>query len=71
MRGFQNLLKKNLSIKSLIIENFNSKLKNDIPDNFDICISMISLILNPYNKEIPYFENVKKNFFEKLYSIFN
>ena len=71
MRGFQNLLKKNLSIKSLIIENFNSKLKTDIPDNFDICISMISLIVNRYNKEIPYFENVKKNFFEKLYSIFN
>ena len=71
IRGFQNLLKKNLSIKSLIIENFNSKLKTDIPDNFDICISMISLIVNPYNKEIPYFEKVKKNFFEKLYSLFN
>jgi len=71
IRGFQNLLKKKLSIKSLIIENFNSKLKNDIPDNFDICISMISLIVNLYNKEIPYFENNKKNFFEKLYSIFN
>ena len=71
IRGFQNLLKKNLSIKSLIIENFNSSLKNDMPDNFDICISMIGLIVNLYNKEIPYFENEKKNFFEKLYSIFN
>ena len=71
IRGFQNLLKKNLCTKSLIIENFNSKLKTGIPDNFDICISMISLIVNPYNKEIPYFENVKKNFFERLYSILN
>ena len=42
-----------------------------MPDNFDICISMIGLIVNLYNKEIPYFENEKKNFFEKLYSIFN
>ena len=71
IRGFQNLLKKNLSIKSLIIENFNAKLKTDIPDNFDICISMINLIINPFIKEIPFFGNMKKNFFEKLYSIFN
>ena len=71
IKGFQQLLKKNLNVKSLIIENLKSKLKTDISDNFDICIAMISLIVNAYNKEIPYFENVKKNFFEKLYSLFS
>jgi len=69
--GFQNILKEKLHYKSLSIEKFHPKIKNNIPDNFDVCISVINLIINPYNKEIPFFSKKKVSFFEKIYSFLN
>ena len=71
IRGFHDLLKKNLSIKAIIIENINAKLKGNIPSNFDVCLSLIDYITKGYKKEIPEFLNIKKSFFEKLYSFLN
>jgi cell division protein FtsA len=69
--GFLATLKERLDYKSLSIERFNPKIKKDIPDNFDVCISVINLIINPYIKEIPLFSKKKKGFFEKIYSFLN
>jgi len=68
--GFQTILKEKLHCKSLSIEKFQPKIKKNIPDNFDVCISAINLIINRYPKEIPFFSK-KKSFFEKIYSFLN
>ena len=69
--GFQTILKEKLNCKSLSIEKFHPKIKEGISDNFDVCISVINLIINPYPKEIPFFSKKKKSFFEKIYSFLN
>lgn len=69
--GFQSILKKKLHCKSLSIEKFQPKIKKDILDNFDVCISVMNLIINPYSKEIPFFSKKKEGFFEKIYSFLN
>jgi len=69
--GFLVILKEKLDCKSLSIERFNPKIKKDIPDNFDVCVSVINLIIHPYIKEIPLFSKKKKSFFEKIYSFLN
>ena len=69
--GFQTVLKEKLCCKSLSIEKFQPKIKKDILDNFDVCISVINLIINPYSKEIPFFSKKKEGFFEKIYSFLN
>ena len=71
INGFQNVLKEKLHCKSLSIEKFQPKIKKDILDNFDVCISVINLIINPYSKEIPFFSKKKEGFFEKIYSFLN
>ena len=69
--GFQTILKEKLHCKSLSIEKFQPKIKKNIPDNFDVCISVINLIINRYPKEIPFFSKKKEGFFEKIYSFLN
>ena len=69
--GFKTILKEKLHCKSLSIEKFQPKIKKDIPDNFDVCISVINLIINRYPKEIPFFSKKKEGFFEKIYSFLN
>ena len=69
--GFQTILKEKLHCKSLSIEKFQPKIKKDTPDNFDVCISVINLIINRYPKEIPFFSKKKEGFFEKIYSFLN
>ena len=71
IEGFQSILRKKLHCKSLSIEKFQPKIKKDILDNFDVCISVINLIINPYSKEIPFFSKKKEGFFEKIYSFLN
>jgi len=71
INGFQTVLKEKLHCKSLSIEKFQPKIKKDILDNFDVCISVINLIMNPYSKEIPFFSKKKEGFFEKIYSFLN
>jgi len=71
VNGFQAILKEKLHQKSLSIEKFQPKIKKDIPDNFDVCISVINLIINRYPKEIPFFSKKKIGFFEKIYSFLN
>ena len=71
INGFQTILKEKLHYKSLSIEKFQPKIKKDILDNFDVCISVINLIMNPYSKEIPFFSKKKEGFFEKIYSFLN
>ena len=71
INGFQTILKEKLHCKSLSIEKFQPKIKKDILDNFDVCISVINLIINPYSKEIPFFSKKKEGFFEKIYSFLN
>ena len=71
INGFQAILKEKLHCKSLSIEKFQPKIKKDILDNFDVCISVINLIINPYSKEIPFFSKKKEGFFEKIYSFLN
>jgi len=63
--GFKTILKEKLHCKSLSIEKFQPKIKKDIPDNFDVCISVINLIINPYPKEIPFFSKKKGVFLKK------
>jgi len=69
--GFQTILKDKLHYKSLSIEKLHPKIKKEIPDNFDVCISVVNLIINPYVKEIPFFSKKKEGFFEKIYSFLN
>lgn len=71
INGFQTILREKLHYKSLSIEKFQPKIKKDILDNFDVCISVINLIMNPYSKEIPFFSKKKEGFFEKIYSFLN
>ena len=71
IKGLEQLLKEKLLIKALVIEKFSLKIKNNIQDEFDLCLSMIHYIKNSYFAEIPSYEIVKKSLFEKLYSIFN
>jgi len=71
INGFQTILKEKLHCKSLSIEKFQPKIKKDISDNFDVCISAINLIINPHPKEIPFFSRKKEGFFEKIYSFLN
>ena len=71
INGFPTVLKEKLHCKSLSIEKFQPKIKKDILDNFDVCISVINLIINPYPKEIPFFSKKKESFFEKIYSFLN
>ena len=71
INGFQTILKEKLHCKSLSIEKFQPKIKKDISDSFDVCISVVNLIINPYSKEIPFFSKKKEGFFEKIYSFLN
>ncbi len=71
IRGFYELLKQKLLINGLVVEKFSTKIKNNIDDEFDVCLSMISHIQNFYAKEIPSNSKVQKSIFKKLYSIFN
>jgi len=71
INGFYDLLKDKLNIKSLVVEKFSPKIKCNIPDEFDVCLSMINFIQNPYHKEIPSNYKKKLSFFEKLYSLLN
>jgi len=71
INGFQTVLKEKLHCKSLSIEKFQPKIKKDISDSFDVCISVVNLIINPYSKEIPFFSKKKEGFFEKIYSFLN
>ena len=71
INGFQTVLKEKLHCKSLSIEKFQPKIKKDILDNFDVCISVINLIMNAYSKEILFFSKKKEGFFEKIYSFLN
>ena len=65
INGFQAILKEKLHCKSLSIEKFQPKIKKDILDNFDVCISVINLIINPYPKEIPLLSKKKEDFLKK------
>jgi cell division protein FtsA len=71
INGFYDLLKEKLNMKCLIIEKFSSRIKIDIGDEFDVCLSMINSIQNAYHKEIPSYYKKKSGFFEKLYSFLN
>ena len=71
INGFYELLQEKLNIKALTIEKFSSKLKINIQDEFDVCLSAINFVQNPYNKEIPSYLKKKTGFFDKLYSLFN
>ncbi len=71
INGFYELLQEKLNIKALTIEKFSSKLKINIQDEFDVCLSVINFVQNPYNKEIPSYIKKKTGFFDKLYSLFN
>ena len=71
INGFYELVREKLNIKALTVEKFSSKLKINIQDEFDVCLSVINFIQNPYNKEIPSYLKKKKGFFDKLYSLFN
>ena len=55
----------------MLLEKFTPKIKNNIPDAYDVCLSVINFIKNSYKKEIPSFSKRKKSFFETLYSFFN
>ena len=65
------LSQEKLNIKALIVEKFSSKLKINVQDKFDVCLSVINFVQNPYNKEIPSYLKKKMGFFDKLYSLFN
>jgi hypothetical protein len=69
INGFHAILKEKLHCKSLSIEKFHPKIKGDVSDNFDVCMSVINLIINPYHKEIPFFSKKKEGFFEKIYLV--
>ena len=71
IKGFFELLEKKLLVKFLTIEKLSCRIKNNIADEFDVCLSVINYISKSYNKEIKSNSNPKKNFFHKLYSIFN
>jgi cell division protein FtsA len=71
INGFYELLQEKLNIKALTIEKLSSKLKINIQDEFDVCLSVINFVQNPYNKEIPSYIKKKTGFFDKLYSLFN
>lgn len=71
IKGFYELLREKFLVKSLIIENFSNKIKNNQEDDFDVCFSMIDCIKHKYDKEIPSYQKLDNNFFSKIYSIFN
>ena len=71
IKGFEKLLKDKLLIKALVIEKFSIKIKNNIQDEFDLCLSMIDYIKNSYFSEIPRNVCRRQSLFEKLYSLFN
>ena len=71
INGFYELLQEKLNIKSLTVEKFSSKLKVNMQDEFDVCLSVINFVQNPHNKEIPIYLKKKMGFFDKLYSLFN
>jgi cell division protein FtsA len=71
INGFYDLLKFKLNTKSLVIEKFSSRIKDDISDEFDVCLAMINFVENSYHKEIPSYYKNKIGFFEKLYSFLN
>ena len=71
IHGFTELLKNKLKVKCMLLEKFTPKIKNNIPDAYDVCLSVINFIKNSYKKEIPSFSKRKKSFFETLYSFFN
>lgn len=71
IKDFEILLKNKLCIQFLLVERISAKIKKNLPDNFDICLSMINLIAESYEKEISsHISNKKKSFFENLYSFF-
>ena len=53
------------------MEKFSSRIKVNISDEFDVCLSMINYIQNSYHKEIPSYYKKKIGFFDKLYSFLN
>lgn len=71
INGFYDLLKKKLNTKCLLMEKFSSRIKVNISDEFDVCLSMINYIQNSYHKEIPSYYKKKIGFFDKLYSFLN
>ena len=71
IHDFETLLKNKLNIKAFVIEKFDSSLKKELADSYDVCVAMINYIKNPYIKEIVSKSITKKNFFEQIYSIFN
>lgn len=73
LKGYENLLKKNLKIKSHSYEKFSSKIKldNNLKDEFDTSVSIMNLIHKNYKFEISSLKNKKIGFFDKINSIFN
>ena len=71
IKGFYDLLGEKIKIKYLSIEKFSSKLKNDLEDDYDVCISVINYIKNSYSKEIPSSTKENKSIFDKVLSLFN
>lgn len=71
IKGFESLLKKKLAPQSLKVEKFSSKLKSNLPDNYDVCLSVINLLHKSYKMEVRGIFNTKKNFFEKFFSLFD
>jgi cell division ATPase FtsA len=71
IKGFYDLLSEKIKIKYLSIEKFSSKLKNDLEDDYDVCISVINYIKNSYSKEIPSSTKENKSIFDKVLSLFN
>ena len=73
LTGFEDILKKKIKVKTLLFEKYENylNLKEYLSDDYDICLSIISLIKNKYNPEIKILKNKKENFFDKFYTIFN
>ena len=72
LKGFQELLKKKTKIKTLVFEKLSLKLKseNNFTDDYDVCLSIITLLQNRYKSEITMQKKPKNSFFDKFYSIF-
>jgi cell division protein FtsA len=72
LKGFQELLIKKTKIKTLLFEKFSLKVKSDnnFIDDYDVCLSIISLLQNRYKSEITTQKKQKNSFFDKFYTIF-
>ena len=72
LKSFQELLKRKTKIKTLVFEKLSLKLKseNNFTDDYDVCLSIITLLQNRYKSEITMQKKPKNSFFDKFYSIF-